>query len=507
MIIPDYIERHTVLNPEKKSLIFEDRQCTYMELQQRVYRLANSLIKHGLKEGDRVAVLAENCFEYLEIYLGVAKAGGVMAPLNYRLTPNDISHLIRYLEAKFLILGFNYLDMINSIKDEIIGVKYFITVEGSGDGMIHYDQFLDESLPVDPKIQRGMDDLFCIIFTGGTTGRPKGAMLTYRNLYNWVIAEIIVNKPIYGDVHLRFTPLFHAAGLWSLFTQFVLGNTQVLLRKFDMASIVEAIEKWNVTYLSWNSSITSRFLEYPDIANKRKNTSSLRVINIGGAPIAPKLIRRLLDTVGCTVNFIGGQTEAGIFSGIKCNDYIHSHLEKLESTGRPVVNIELKIVDENDEGVPPGIVGELVVRGESLMAGYWNMPEETAISMRGGWFHTGDLCKLDEDGFLYYIDRIKDMIKSGGENVYSKEVEEVLYDHPDIFEAAIIGAPDEKWGELVKAFVVLKSGSQTTEKDVITFCKTRLAGFKCPKSVIFLDGLPKTVIGKKDKQALKMQYR
>ena len=508
MTIPDYVERHARLYPEKIAMIFEDRQCTYLELQKRVFRLANGLIGLGLKEGDRVAVLAENCFEFLEIYLGVAKAGGVAAPLNYRLLPTDIGHLIDYVRPEFLILGANYFDMINSIRGEIGRVRHFITVGGRDEEMIHYDQLVAQSSPMNPGIKRDMDDLFCLIFTGGTTGLPKGAMLTHRNLYNCCLSFIVETQLTYGDVHLVVTPLFHTGGLWPLFMNLMLGNTQIVLRRFDVNLAVEAIEKWKVTYTLWVSSIIGMILDHPEVVNKRRDISSLRLINTGGASLPTVLAKKLIDTIGCTVTIGGGQTETGIFSNMKYNDHIDRHPERMASAGLPIItNMEFKIVDENDEEVPPDVVGEVVARGDSVMKGYWDMPEETAVSMRGGWQHTGDLCKVDEDGFLYYVDRKKDLIKSGGENVYSKEVEEVLYACPDILEAAVIGTLDEKWGEIVKAVVVLREGRKATENDIVDFCKARLAGFKCPKSVEFLDQLPKTAMNKVDKATLRKQYQ
>ncbi len=507
MIIPNYVERHARLYPDKKALIFEDKQCTYLELQERVYRLANGLIKLGLKEGDRVAVVAENCFEFLEIYMAVPKAGGVVAPLNFRLLPKDIAYLINYVGAEILIIGVNYADMINSIRGDIKKVKHIITVEGSTEGMINYDKLLAESPATNPGIIRKMDDLFCLIFTGGTTGMPKGAMLTHRNLYNCALTWIIETQATYGDVHLIFTPLFHTASLWPLFVHMVLGNAQIALRRVDVEQVLDSIEKWKVTYSIWMSSIINPIMSHPDVINRKRDISSLRLIATGGAPLPTVLARKLIDTLGCTVTCSGGQTEVGIFTIIKYNDHIDTHPERMASAGIPAVNMEIKIVDENDEEVPPDVVGELCVRGDGMMKGYWDMPEETAVSMRGGWQHTGDLCKVDKDGFLYYVDRLKDMIKSGGENVYSKEIEDVLFFHPDILEATVIGVPDEKWGEMVKALVVLAEGRQAREKDIIDFCKKELAGFKCPKSVVFVEQLPKTAMGKVDKTSLRNKYR
>jgi acyl-CoA synthetase (AMP-forming)/AMP-acid ligase II len=508
MIIPDYVERHAGLYPEKKAVIFEERQCTFLELQERVYRLANGLMQLGLREGDRVAVLAENCFEYLEIYLGIAKAGGVAAPLNFRLLPKDITQLINYVDTEFLILGANYIDMINSVRGEIKRLKHVITVQGRGEGMIDYDQLLKESPNTKPGIKRDMEDLFCLIFTGGTTGLPKGAMLTHRNLYNVALSFIMETGITYGDVHLVVTPIFHTAALWPLFLNMMLGNTQVVLKRFDVNLAVEAIETYKVTYSMWISSIIGMILNHPDVVNKKRDISSMRLINTGGAPLPTVLAKKLIDTIGCTVAIGGGQTETGIFSNMKYNDVIDTHPEKMASAGLPIItNMEFKVVDENDREVPADIVGELVVRGDSMMRGYWNMPEETAVSMRGGWQHTGDLCKIDKEGFLYYVDRKKDMIKSGGENVYSKEVEDVLFAFPDILEATVIGVQDEKWGEKVMALIVLREGRHSPEKDIIAFCKARLAGFKCPKSIVFVDELPKTAMGKVDKPTLRKQYQ
>ncbi|MDP2645398.1 MAG: long-chain-fatty-acid--CoA ligase [Desulfobacterales bacterium] len=506
MIIPDYVERHAKLCPEKRALIFEGRQCTYLQLQERVYRLANGLIRLGLKEGDRVAVLAENCFEYLEIYAGVAKAGGVVAPLNYRLLPGDIAHLINYVRTGFLILGAGFIPMINSIRGEIKQVRHFIALEETAEGMIGYDRLIAGSPAVNPQIRRKMEDLFCLLFTGGTTGLPKAAMLTHRNLYNVALSFIVETTLAAGDVHLVFTPLFHTAGMWPLLMNLMLGNTQVVLRSVDVDSVVEAIDQWKITYSMWMSSIIGLILNHPGVAGKKKDLSSLRLISTGGAPLPTVLVKRLIDAFDCTVTTGGGQTETGIFCSMKYNDHMDTHPERMASAGLPIItNMQFKIVDENDAEVPAGVVGEVLVRGDSVMTGYWDMPGETAESMRGGWQHTGDLCKVDEKGFLYYVDRKKDMIKSGGENVYSKEVEEVLYAHPDVLEAAVIGVPDEKWGEKVKAALVLREGKKTTEKDAIEFCKSRLAGFKCPKSIAFINALPKTAMGKIDKPALRRQ--
>ena len=504
MIVTDYVERHAALSPDVEALIFEDRVCTYKELQDRTYRLANGLANLGVGEGDHIAVLAQNCFEYLEIYFGVAKMGGVVAPLNYRLLPHDIADLIRYVDTNVLIYTSDCNQVVDAVMDKLTGIDHFISIGGSRPGAVDYNELLAQSSPIGPHHESHMDELFCLIFTGGTTGVPKGAMLTHRNFNNAVLASIIETGPARGDVHLRSAPLFHIGSLLPIFTHFVLGNTQVLTRRFEVPLVMDTIEKRKVTYLNWNSSLISRILNHPDVIEKKRDLSSLRVINIGGSSISQTLVKKLLKNFDCTVNCFAAQTEAaGLFAFISYNDHIHSHPERLASAGRPAVDMEFKVVNDEDEEAPRGTVGELVVRGESVMNGYWNMPKETDTALRNGWMHTGDLCKVDDDGFLYYVDRLKDMIKSGGENVYSKEVEDVLVDHPHVLEAAVIGIPDEVWGESVKAFIVAEEGSKITEKPLISFCKERLAGFKCPKHVEFVDELPKTVLGKWNKVALR----
>ena len=278
MIIPNYLERHARLYPDKKALVFGDRTCTYLELKERVYCLANGLRDLGLKENDRVAVVAENCFEFLEIYLGVAKAGGIVAPLNFRLLPQDLAQLINYVGAKIIVSGSDYLDMFRSIRADIKGVEQIIGVEGSAEGAIDYDELVAKSSRDDPGVERKMEDLFCLIFTGGTTGLPKGAMLTHRNLYSCALTWIIETQPRYGDMHLIFTPQFHTAALWPMFLHFMLGNTQIVLKRFSVEMIIAAIQEHRVTHSMWMSSIIGPILSHPDVVNKKRDISSLRLI-------------------------------------------------------------------------------------------------------------------------------------------------------------------------------------------------------------------------------------
>ena len=508
MVIPDYIEKNARHYPDKVAVkVVGGRSCTFSELRERIYRLANGLLGMGLKKGDRVAVLAENCFEYPEIYMAVGKAGGVATPLNYRFAPPEVSHLTNESGARIFIVQDKYADLVEAIRPELKDVEHYVRIGGPAAGMLDYEALLASSPAENPGIDVGMDDLFCLIHTGGTTGVPKLTMLTHRNLVSCSVVWIVECGFTYGDVFMVISPLFHTGAAWPLFFNFILGNTFVILKRFDVDEMLATIAEDRVTATLWMSQLIPAIINHADVISKRYDLSSLRLILVGAAVLPAPSLRALLEYFpGITVSNAGGQTECGIFTRIRLDSYIEKAPEKLASAGRAAINMQIKIVDENDNEAPCGVAGELCVRGEGVMKGYWNKPDESAWSLRGGWQHTGDVCRMDEDGFLYYVDRKKDMIKTGGENVYSKEVEDVLYTHPAVGEAAVIGVPDEKWGEAVKALIVAKDGDKATPEEIVAHCRKRIAGFKCPKSIEFIDILPRTSLGKVDKQKLREPY-
>jgi acyl-CoA synthetase (AMP-forming)/AMP-acid ligase II len=508
MVMPDYVEKNAKFYPQKTAIkVIGDRSCTFSELQDRVYRLANGLLQMGVNKGDRVVVLAENCLEYPEMYFGIAKAGGVITPLNFRFAPPEVSFLTNESGAKVLIVQGKYVDMIKSLEPELKTVQKYICLGDAPEGMINHDALLAASPATNPGIDLGLEDLFYLAHTGGTTGLPKLTMLTYRNLYNCCLFWIIETGITYGDVYVVFSPLFHVGAAWPLFFNFMLGNTFLILQRFDVAEIAKTIEQERVSATMFMSQIVPLVVNHPDVAEKRRDLSSLRIVHVGAAVLPEPSLRRLLELFpGIRVTNAGGQTECGIFTSIRLEEHLDGPPQRLNSAGRAGIGMEIKIVDENDNELPPGEVGELCVRGEGVMKGYWNKPEETAVSLRGGWQHTGDLCQVDEEGYIYYVDRLKDMIKSGGENVYSKEVEDALYTHPAVQEAAVIGVPDDRWGEAVKALVVLRDGEKVTAEELIAHCRKYIAGYKCPKSVEFRDSFPKTALGKTDKPALRQPY-
>jgi len=381
---------------------------------------------------------------------------------------------------------------------------------GNYDGMISYDELLSTAPATQPEVEVGENDLYIIAHTGGTTGRPKGVMLTYRNIWEQAIGTFVIEPGRrHNDIGLLITPLFHNASYLPFFASLMMGNTQVMLRRVDETSILEAIQRERVTlFVPFTFLLTKRLLNFPDL--RKYDLSSIRVVYTGGAPITEPEVRSVMETFPhCRVCTSYGQTELTSISSICFNDLLESGLEeKVASVGKELFNVEVKVVDDKGKEVKPNQVGELASRGPGETQGYWHLPEETAEGSLGeGWIRTGDLGKIDEEGFVWVVDRKKDAIRSFGEYIYSQEVEDAVSTHPSVQEVAVIGVPDEKWGEAVKALVILKEGHEATEKEIIDHCRKYLSGFKCPKSVEFYSSFPRTGTGKINKVELRKRWR
>lgn len=508
MFLLELVEKNARIYHNKTAFIFGDRRCNFLEFKERCYKVANGLISLGVKKGNKVGIVAENGFEWPEIYMGAGKAGAVVVPLNYRLIPRELSYLINHAEVSTLLVGQNVAQGIDPIKSELKMVKNYICF-GNYDGMISYDDFL--SAPATkPEVEVNENDLFLIAYTGGTTGRPKGVMLTYRNLYEqalggWTIEAGRRHNDIAGPLT---TPLFHVASYMPLFAAFIMGNTQVILRRVDEASILEAIQKERITFFCpFTFVVTKRLLKFPDLG--KYDLSSLRVLYMGGAPITQAQIRPVMEAFpSCRIFQSYGQTEMASISAMCLNDLLEAgYEEKAASAGKELFNVQVRVVDGNCNDIETNQVGELIIKGPGVMQDYWRLPEETKSSLDAGWKYTGDLGKIDEEGFIWIADRKKDAIRSFGEYIYSQEVEDAISTHPSVQEVAVIGVPDEKWGEAVKALVLLKEGHKVTEKEIIDHCRIYLSGFKCPKSVAFYPSFPRTAMGKIDKVELRKQWR
>jgi long-chain acyl-CoA synthetase len=502
----DMINDNARRYPDKIAFQQERDSYTYGQVNQRINSLVKGLSHLGVGKGDRVGILAANCPRYFELF-GLAKAGRVCVPLNYRMVGRELSYLIHNSELSALVVESDFVEVIESIRDQLQGVRVFICLDGEARGMESYERLIDAYPPDEPTDEVEPDDPCAIFYTSGTTGWPKGAIHTHRSL----VSE--ASFPHRGlssdDIVLCVMPFFHVGGSAAhLIPAFAAGATMVIHRRFDETDVLETIEKERISYVFLVPTMILRLLESP--AFDHFDLSSLRAIGYTGSPIPLEGLRKGIARFGNVFFQELGQTETLNMTVLRRDEHklegSATALRRLESAGKPVVEGELRIVDDKGKEVPVGEPGEIVARSPRIMQGYWGMPEETARTLRDGWLHTGDVGRMDGDGYIYLVDRKKDMIISGGENIYSREVEEVLYMHPAVLEAAVVGVPDEKWGESVKAVVVLRPGVDGAEEELIDFCKQNLASYKKPRSVEFWNDLPKTASGKIKKEEIRAPY-
>jgi len=483
---------------------------TWREFNQSTNRLANMLLDKNFGKGDRLAILSQNCDGYLEWYFGCAKAGIIAVPINYRLSENEMTNLLTHSEPKGMIVSEEYFDTLEKIKDKLAVELYFGTGNAEREWFIDYEKSV-QNYPDDPSgVPVEEDDVFCIMYTSGTTGLPKGAMSTHRNYVVNALSVINAQGISRDDVNLIVAPLYHAGALFHSLSYIMLGSIQVILKQFDTKQILKTIQNEKATSCLMIPTMLNFLLNDPDF--EKFDTSSLNKIFYGGGPMPVALLEKaitLLKNVQFTQGY--GLTETLETNFLLPEDHVLEGSEKqknrLRSAGTETPLYEVKIVDDEGNEVPFNTGGEVWARGPSVIKGFWKDPEQTENSISDGWFKTGDIGMLDEDRYLYILDRKKDMIISGGENIYTKEVEDVLHSHPALLEAAVIGVPDPEWGENVKAIVVLKEGMSASEEELIEFCKERLARYKRPKSVAFVDELPKNPSGKILKRDLRERYK
>ncbi len=490
----------------KPAFLGAQRSDTFREVNERINCLNNALTALGVRKGDRVGILAYNCPEYFQVF-GLAKAGRIVVPLNFRSVGRELAYLIQNAGIQTLVVEREFIPVLDSIRAQIPEVRHFICLDGGGPGMLDYQELIRHASPAEPTDEIQPDDPCILFYTSGTTGRPKGAVHTHKS----ILAETRVPyrdlSP--NDIALCVMPFFHVGGSAAhLFPAFAAGATLVTLDKFDESRVLKAIAQQKVTYVYLVPAMILRVLEHPNLGEY--DLSSLRTVAYTGAPIPIQVLKKGLARLGQVFVQFLGQTETLDMTVLRKEEHRLEaspiELKRLESTGRPPYAGELRIVDEQGQDVTPGEVGEIVARSDRMMQGYWQMPEATAETIVDGWLRTGDLARMDEDGYVYIVDRKKDMIISGAENIYSREVEEVLYTHPAVLEAAVIGVPDAKWGEAVKAIVVLKPGVSASEEEIVEFCKKNLASYKKPRSVEFWESLPRTGSGKIMKNEIRERY-
>lgn len=481
---------------EKTALIFEDRSLSYAELDRRSNQVANLLIAQGIGIGDRVAILSKNNVCYLDILFGTAKAGGVLVPLNWRLAPTEIGYIIGDSDPALLFVerGLEAL-----VPAEASDGRQLIAF--SDRGTCDYDADLETISDADQMVDVGADDIAMLIYTSGTTGHPKGAMILHRNFVRHCETDA-PEVPYWTGVSreeicLVVLPLFHVGGLELVLRPLFSGATVILHREVDLGMILTDIERYRVTMTGLVPTALQMMLSHPQATST--DFSSLNKFLYGAAPITIGLLKEGLERMGCDFVQSYGMTEAnGVFVMLSPADHADRDAPRLRSAGKPTFDAEVRIVDlETRKDVNTGEVGEIMMRGSSVMKGDWNRPEATAEAIDGdGWLASGDAGYRDADGFIYVCDRVKDMIVSGGENIYPAEVESAIYGHPAVAEVAVIGVPDPRWGETVKAVVVPRAGETIDPDAIVAWARGRIAHYKAPRSVATIDALPKNAAGK-----------
>ena len=513
MINSDILWHHAARRPDKAAIIWDAKTYTYADLATRVRRLANALVGIGIGKGERVAILSTNCVEYTETVFALSEIGALWVPLNYRLTPSEIGVIVGGVECSAIVYSADLLETVEALRDDGGDIRHWICI---GDGTKigakigeSYDGLLDAASDARPPRRAQPDDLFAIMHTSGTTGLPKGAMVTHRQMLQGFAYSVMEYGARADEIALHLLAQFHAGGNKYFMQQFLAGSTIFLQDQFDPDAVLRTIERERISYAGLVPSMLIFLLESDLIG--AADVSSMGRIQYGASPIPVDRLARGLEVFDADFQGIYGQTEAAVFVTHLSGDEHRQALAAgggglLESCGKACIGYEIAIADDADNMLEPGTVGEVLIRGDSVMSGYWNRPDATERTLRGGWLHSGDMGRMDEDGYIYIVDRKNDLIISGGENVYPAEVENFISAHPEVIEVAVIGVPDDRWVEAVKAIVAVRPGSNLAEADIVEFCRGKLGGFKIPKSVDFVDELPRTPTGKVKKNVLREPF-
>ncbi len=505
----DIVRTHAAARPDDVALVLGDRQVTWASLYERARRVASGLVALGVGPQDRVALLDKNGIEHFELGYGAALGGVVPVDVNWRLAPPEVAYIVNDCASKLLVVGPDFVPVLDAMAGDLpAGLK--VLVIGDHPGYESYDAWVDAQTDVDPRVPSGPDDTAVQLYSSGTTGRPKGVMLSNRNILGLLPSGIDLWGLDESAVNLVAMPLFHIGGSgWAIVGQYV-GARSVILRELDPAELVRLISTHHITHAFVVPVVLQFLLMIPGAADA--DYSSLRTLVYGASPISEDVLARSVALLGCDFWQVYGLTETtGSITYLPPSDHDLSGPDhhRLRSCGVPGPGVGLKIVDPDTraELTEPGAVGEILISGPQVMKGYWNNEAATADAIdAGGWFRTGDIGYVDADGYLYIHDRVKDMIVSGGENVYPAEVENALMGHPGVADVAVIGVPDDKWGEVPKAIVVAAPGTALTGDELIAYARGQLAGFKCPKTVEFTDVLPRNPSGKILKKDLRAPY-
>lgn len=506
-VLGDILERGVLVYPDREAMVFKDTRLTYRKLNERVNRLANYLLSLNLTGSKHVAILAENCHQYAEVYFAAAKAGHVTVPLNFRLSVREMAEILTDSEAKVLLFGKSFASQAVELAEKT-GINNVICLDDRQEGSKYYEELLEGFPGTNPGVEVDENQMAILMYTGGTTGKPKGVVISHRNLLTSTYDIVILMKMDKEFSTCFILPLFHISW-WPIPAALFVGGKVVILERPDLTEIMKLIQIEKCQHINAVPTIYNWLLMHPEL--DKYDLSSLKLMSYAGSPIAPELLKKLIDKFGNIFSQGYGMTEsAGTLGYLPAEDHViegpPEKTRRLKAMGRESYFAKLRVITDDGRDVRPGEVGEIIAKGKNIMLGYWKNTEQTAKAIRDGWLHTGDMGTVDEDGFIYMVDRKNDMIITGGENVYPREVEDILFEHPAVMEVAVFGVPDQKWGESVKALVVLKAGMAAGEDELIQFCKARLAGYKCPKSVEFRGSLPKSTVGKILRSEVKKDY-
>ena len=512
----DFLSIANAICPDRDLMVFEGDRWTFRRTNERVNRLTNALRNLGIEQGDRIGMLQVNCNQYIEIYFAAAKIGAIFVPLNFRAKAEELSYMINNAEVKIVFVGSRYLEMVDSMSSQLSTVKDCVSIDKDAGGKLYYHDLIRSSSPDEMDCEIGDEDITMLMYTAGTTGRPKGVPLRHNGFVTYVLDNVEPANPDIEERNLLTVPLYHVAGIQAMLAAIYGGRTLVMMRQFEVKEWMETVQREHATRAMLVPTMLKMIIDAPDF--KQYNLESLKVITYGAAPMPFEVIKRAIKEMP-GVNFINafGQTEtASTITTLGPEDHViegteeeqEKKLKRLASSiGRPLPDVEIKIVGDDENPLPAFEVGEIMAKGPRVMTGYWGDEEKTAqVITKEGWLRTGDKGWMDEEGYIYLAGRSDDMIIRGGENISPEEVENVLYSHPSIEEASVIGVPDPEWGQQPKAVVVLKKGEHTGAGEIMEFCRSKLAGFKRPRSVVFVDSLPRNPMGKVLRKKLREQY-
>ena len=509
-VLGDIARKNAALRGRDIAVHFEGRETTFADFDRHTNQVANGLTAMGVEPQTHIAYLGKNSDFYFELFYGAAKARVILAPVNWRLAPPEIAYIVNDCEAQVLFVGPEFVDAVKNFAHEFKSVRVIIATEGATPEYTDYSAWRDSQSDAVPVRQAREDDVAIQLYTSGTTGHPKGAMLTNHNLLGMRERDPSDmrewNKASPEDVWLVSMPVFHIGGSGVLVWASYNGGRIVITREFNPMSILDDFVQHRVSKLFLVPAALQFIVRLPQA--RQVDYSRLKFIMYGASPIPLDLLRECMDVFKCGFVQMYGMTETtGTIVALEPEDHTPEGSQRMRSAGKPLAGVEIAILDGEGKPLPVGQVGEIATRSLANMKGYWNLPEASKRTMtEDGWLRTGDAGYLDEDGYVYVHDRVKDMIISGAENIYPAEVESAIFGHPAIAEVAVIGVPDDKWGESVKAVVVLKEGVQASPDEIIAFARTRIAGYKAPRTVDFIEALPRNPSGKILKRELREPY-